>query len=113
MVVEHRLNVLEPLELGSCLVIVEDTGIEHETGHHQSADGKRHQLGLIGDAPCTPDVKEARSDLNALETGTHITVENLLAKHGPHHLSTWLHVGGIGEPAGEVGEAGSVEEGAA
>ena len=31
----------------------------------------------------------------------------------PHHLSTGLDVGGIGEPAGEVGEAGSMEEGTA
>ena len=46
-------------------------------------------------------------------SGTHVTVENFLTEHRPHHLSTWLHVGGIGEPAGIVGEAGSVEEGAA
>ena len=58
MVVEHRLNVLEPLKLRSCLVIVKNTCIEHEAGHHQGADGKRHQLRLVGDAPGSPDVEE-------------------------------------------------------
>jgi len=59
MVVEHRLNVLEPLELGSCLVVVEDARIEHQTGHHQSTDGQGHELGFSGDAPGPPHVEEA------------------------------------------------------
>ena len=40
VVVEHRLNVLEPLQLGSCLVVVEDAGIEHQASHHQGANGQ-------------------------------------------------------------------------
>ena len=48
-----------------------------------------------------------------MEAGTHIAIENLLAKDRPHHLSTGLHVGGISEPTGIVGEASTVEEGAA
>lgn len=58
-------------------------------------------------------MEETRGDLDALEAGTHVAVEDFLAEHRPHHLSTWLHVGGVGEPAGEVGEAGAVEEGTA
>lgn len=58
MVVEHRLNVLEPLELGSCLVVVEDARIEHQTGHHQSTDGQGHELGLSGDAPGSPHMEK-------------------------------------------------------
>ena len=48
-----------------------------------------------------------------MEAGTDITVENFLAKHGPNHLSTGLHVGGVGKPTGVVGEASTVIEGAA
>ncbi len=59
VVVEHRLNVLEPLELWSCLVIVEDACIKHQTGHHQGANGQRHQLRLVGDAPSPPHVEQA------------------------------------------------------
>ncbi len=113
MVVEHGLNVLEPLQLWSCLVVVENAGVQHQAGHHQGANGQGHQLRLVGDAPGTPDVEETGGDLNALETGTHIAIEDLLAEHRPHHLSTGLHVGGIGKPAGEVGEASAMEESAA
>ena len=48
-----------------------------------------------------------------MEAGTDITVENFLAKYGPNHLSTGLHVGGVGKPTGVVGEASTVIEGAA
>ena len=45
--------------------------------------------------------------------GTHIAIENFLTEDWPNHLSTGLHVGGIGKPSGVVGEAGTVEEGTA
>ena len=113
MVVEHRLNVLEPLELGGCLVVVEDARIEHQAGHHQGADGQGQQLGGVGDAPGPPHMEGAGGDLNAVEAGTHIAIENFLAEHGPDHLRTGFHVRGVGQPAGVVGEAGAVEEGTA
>ncbi len=113
MVVEHRLNVLEPLKLRSCLVIVKNACIQHQAGHHQSANGERHQLRLIGDAPGPPDMEETGGDLDALEAGTHVAVEDLLAEDRPYHLSAWLHMGGIGEPAGEIGEVGAMEKGTA
>ncbi len=112
MVVEHRLNVLEPLELGSCLVVVEDARIEHQAGHHQSADGQGQQLGFVGDAPGPPHMEEAGGDLNAVEPGTHVSIEDFLAENGPHHLRRRLDVQGIGQPTGVVGEARSMEEGA-
>ena len=113
MVVEHRLNVLEPLQLGCCFVVVEDACIEHQAGHHQSTDGQSHQLRFIGDAPGPPDMEEAGGDLNAVEAGTHIAIEDFLAENWPDHLGTGLDVQGIGQPTSEVGEAGSMEEGAA
>ncbi len=48
-----------------------------------------------------------------MEAGTHIPIEDFLAEDRPHHLSTGLHVGGIGEPTGIIGEASAVEEGTA
>ena len=48
-----------------------------------------------------------------METGTDISVEDFLAEDRPHHLSAWLHMGGVGKPAGVIGEAGAVEEGTA
>ena len=59
MVVQHRLNVLEPLQLRRSLVVVENTGVEHEAGHHQGTDGQSHELGFAGDAPGPPHLEEA------------------------------------------------------
>ena len=113
MVVEHRLNVLEPLELGGCLVVVEDAGVEHQTSHRQSSDGQGHQLGFVGDAPGPPHMEETGGDLNAVEAGTHIAIKDFLAEHGPDHLRTGFHVRGVSQPAGVIGEAGAMEEGTA
>ena len=113
VVVEHRLNVLEPLQLRSCLVVVEDTGIEHEAGHHQGTDGGAEELELAGETPGSPHMEEAGGDLDAVEAGTHIAIEDLLAEDRPDHLGTGLDVERVGQPAGVVGEAGPVIEGAA
>ncbi len=59
MVVQHGLNVLEPLQLRRSLVVVENTSVEHQAGHHQGTDGQSHELGFAGDAPSTPDVEQA------------------------------------------------------
>ena len=58
MVVEHRLNVLEPLQFRSCLVIVKNPSIEHEAGHDQGANGQAKKLKLAGDSPGSPYVEE-------------------------------------------------------
>jgi len=65
---------------------VEDTGIEHQAGHHQGADGQSQQLGCVGDAPGPPHVEETGGDLNAVEAGTHIAIEDFLAEDRPDHL---------------------------
>jgi len=92
---------------------MENTGIEHEAGHHESADGRGQKLRLVGVAPGPPHVEETGGDLNAVEAGTHIAIENFLAKDRPDHLGTRFDVQGVGQPAGIVGEAGPVIEGAA
>lgn len=48
-----------------------------------------------------------------METGTHIAIKDFLAEYRPNHLRTGFHVRGVGEPAGVVGEASTVKEGAA
>ena len=58
MVVEHRLNVLEPLQLWSRLVVVEDASIEHQASHDEGADGGGEQLGLVGVTPGAPHVEQ-------------------------------------------------------
>ncbi len=46
VVVQHRLNILEPFQFGSALVVVEPTGEQHQTSHHQAADSGAEQLKL-------------------------------------------------------------------
>ena len=108
MVVEHRLYVLEPLQLGSPLVVVEPASKQAEGGHHQAANGCYQELKLIGDAGSPPEVKEARRDADPFKAAAHITVEDLLAKNGPDYLGAGLDIDGISQPSGVVRELSAV-----
>ena len=113
MVVEHRLNVLEPLQLWRCLMIMEGTSEEHQPSSHKCTNGGTEKLKFVRETASTPHVEQAGRDLNAVETGTHITVQDLLAKNGPDHLSRRLDIEWIGKPTAVVGEACAVVIGTA
>ena len=96
VVVEHRLNVLEPLQLWCCLVVMENACIEHQASHHKSANGGSQKLGFIGETPGAPNMEKAGGHLDAVESSTHVAVKDLLAKNRPNHLGTRFDVQGIG-----------------
>src|SRR6478672_3408072 len=109
MVIEHRLHILEPFQFGSALVIVEPASEQHQCCHYQATNGSDIKLECICKTSCTPNVEQARGNLNAVEAAADISVQNLLTNNRPNNLGARLNPSGIREPSFIVGKPSAME----
>lgn len=79
-------------------MVVEPASKEHQTSHDQAADRSAEQLILGGNPRSPPQMEQARSNLNTLETAADIAIEDVLTNDVPHYLSAGLDANGVREP---------------
>lgn len=78
MVVENRIDVVEPIRSRYRNVVVIPPGNDEQDGQSQERDCSDEQLLVSGNSRGSPDGEQPRSDADGTSTGTSLTVDGIL-----------------------------------